>query len=195
MDLRRERGNTFESIGIFLFCCMLLGGCSREGGPIAVTDPDPRPQYAPGEVVVAFNDQVNEQEADAMVARVGLSWTSHFTKPFLLWVEILSGDPAEQAGRLRESPLVAWAEQRGNPNGREGAVYLAVGFNETATVETAEALIASDPERRVSSVVLPPKWGVVRVEPGSEQHWIELLQQESIVRSASLNYRAEPSRP
>ena len=178
-------------IGSLVLSCVLLAGCNHDSDPIAVTSPDPtQPRYVPGDVLVGFHDDVDEQQADAMVASHGLRWTSYFSKMFFVWVEVVSGDPAEHASRLSESTIVAWAEQRGTPEGREG-VYLAVEFNETATVESAEALIASDPGLRISSIQFPPKWGAVHVEPGSEQHWIEVLQKEPIVRYAQLNYYVE----
>jgi len=175
-----------RAIGITLLLgSLLLGGCSSGSLPI-VTSPDtPRPTYVAGDVIVGFYDNVDEQEADAMFTRHGLTWTSGFSKNFSVWAEVVSGSPAEHVSRLSESPIVAWAEQRGSD--------ILVLFNETASVESAQALINADPGLRVRSVVLPPKWGLVHVEPGTEQAWIETLQKEPTVRYAQLNHILYPT--
>jgi fervidolysin-like protein len=183
-----------------LFCCVVLAGCGSAPTapvdavptPVPIPIPLPGPPYAAGDVVVGFHDSVNEAQADAMFAVYGLAWRSYFSRRFTFWVEVVSGDPDVHAARLSESPIVTFAERRGNPNGRPDAVYIIVSFNEAATRESAQALIDSMPGLVVSSTLTPPKWGVALVEPGTEQHWIAVLEQEPIVRYAELNWLAYP---
>jgi hypothetical protein len=143
-------------------------------------------------VIVGFHDHVTEHQADSMFVAHGLRCKTQFSRLFAYWVEVESGDPAVHAARLEESPITLWAKRRGNPSGRPGGAYILVQFNTRATDESARALLDSMPGLRISSKLVTPKWGMVRVEPGTEQHWIEVLEREAIVRYASLNVIGDP---
>jgi hypothetical protein len=173
-----------------LLSCVLPAGCSSPTGPRQSTFAEP---YKAGDVVVGFYSEATEEQAGAMFAAHGLPWVSSFPKRFSYWVEVVSGDPEAHAAWLSESPIVIFAEHRGNPDGRPGADYIIVSFNETATTESAQTLIDSRPGLHVSSTLVAAKVAVASVEPGQEQYWIEVLKKESIVRYATLNYIAYPS--
>lgn len=175
-----------------LFSCVLIAGCRSATGPEERPSPAP---YKAGDVVVGFYADVTEEQAGALFAAHGLPWVSYFPKRFSYWVEVASGDPEAHAAWLSESPIVIFAEHRGNPNGTPGADYILVSFNETATTESAQALIDSRPGLQVSSTLVAPKAAVASVKPGQERHWIEVLEKESIVRYATLNYIAFTSAP
>lgn len=178
-----------DSIALLL-SCVLLAGCNGPTSPRQTTSAAP---YKAGDVVVGFYPEVTEEQAGAMFAAHGLSWVSNFPKTFIYWVEVVSGDPEAHAAWLSESPLVIFAEHRGNPNGSPGVEYIIVSFNETATPELAQKLIDSRPGLLVSSTLVAPKVAVASVDSGQEQHWIEVLQKESIVRYATFNYFVYPS--
>jgi len=173
-----------------LLSCVLLAGCNSPTGLRQSTAAAP---YKVGDVVVGFYSETTEEQAGAMFAAHGLAWVSNFPKRFSYWVEVVSGDPEADVAWLNESPIVIFAERRGDPNGRPGADYIFVSFNETATTESAQALIDSRPGLLVSSTLVAPKVAIASVEPGQEQYWIEVLKKESIVRYATLNYSAYPS--
>lgn len=186
---------TVKAVAIALLLpCVLLAGCSSSSSPTGPRQSTPPPAtYQAGAVVVGFYSEVTEEQAGAMFAAHGLSWVSYFPKRFSYWVEVVSGDPEAHAAWLSESPIVIFAEHRGYPNGSSGADYILVSFNETATTESAQTLIDSRPGLLVNSTVVAPKAAVASVLPGQEQHWIEVLKKESIVRYATLNYIAYPS--
>src|SRR5262245_12451863 len=175
-----------------LLSCVLLAGCSSPTGPrqSASAQSAPDAPYNAGDVVVGFYPEVTEEQAGAMFAAHGLSWVSNFPKRFIYWVEVVSGDPDAHAAWLSESPIVIFAAHEGNPNGRPGVDYVIVSFNETATTESAQTLIDSRPGLSVSSTLVAAKFAVASVEPGQELQWIEVLEKESIVRYATLNYIA-----
>src|SRR4029078_6481332 len=125
--------------------------------------------YKAGDVVVGFYSDATEEQAGAMFAAHGLAWGSNFTKKFSYWCEVVSGDPEADVAWLNESPIVIFAEHTGNPNGRPGADYIFVSFNETATTESAQALIHSRTGLHVSSTLVAPKLAIASVEPGQEQ--------------------------
>ena len=117
----------------------------------------------------------------------GLAWEPYFLKTFAYWVRVESDDLEGLVSRLTGSPIVAWAERRGNPNGEPYATYILVQFKDTATDAAAQALIDSIDGLRVSSKLFPPPWAVAHVEAGRETEWVETLKREPIVKYAELN--------
>ena len=174
-----------------LLACVLLGGCQSATRPVERISAPGVPAdsgYVAGDVIVGFHDTVTEAQADAMFATHRLTWESSFPRDFSFWVEVESGELGPYLVRLSESPIVSWAKQRGNPNGRPGGVYILVMFGIQATLESAQALIDSLPGLSVSSMLRAPASGVANVEPGTERYWIEVLEREPIVKYAHPNW-------
>jgi hypothetical protein len=175
-----------------LLSWFLLAGCgSSPTGPRQSQSP-PTFDYKAGTIIVGFYPDVTEEQAGAMFAAQGLTWVSQFPKTFSYWVEVVSGDPEADAAWLSESPIVISAET-GSPNGGPVANYIYVTFKGTATPESAQALIDSRPGLVVSSTHVAPKTAIASVQPGQEQHWIEVLTKDSIVRYATLDYIGIPA--
>lgn len=174
----------------FVLCLLLLAGCS--GSATRPVDPVPNPpqdpRYAAGEVLVAFHEGVSEQQANALFESYGLMWEPQFSRPFYFWLEVTSGDADAHAAALSQSPIVRVAEVRGNPNGSQGATYIFASFVGQATTAQAEALIGRIPSLRVASRSAHRGYGVVQVEPGTEEDWVTVLKTEPIVLDAGLNY-------
>ena len=181
---------SMKAAGVVFLFSLLLAGCADATRP-RVTNPAPDPLPAPphvaGEVIVGFHDDVTESQADSMFASHRLKWRSQFARDFAYWVEVEAGDPAAAVVLLKQFSIVRWAERRGNPLGNGSSSYILVFFKVTATQESARTLIDSLPGLRVSSILIPPRWGVAAVEVGREQEWIAILEREPIVKYASLN--------
>lgn len=154
-----------------------------------LTDNGSSLNYVLGEILVGFNDNVTEEEADNLVKSYGLTWTSHFSKLFSYWVKVIRNSEIDYMEQINNSEIVLWARNKGYSQGEAGFQYILVQFNIKATDETAQELINSFDNLEVSSKNMVQKWGLVNVEKGKEQDWINTLKNESIVRYAELNYR------
>jgi hypothetical protein len=144
---------------------------------------------AAGEIIVGFQDTVSEAQANALVQSYDLVWLSEFPHDFAYWVKVVSGAPADYIPSLESSDVVGWAKQRGKSDGEPGVSYLLVQFNNRATQETAQQLIASLPGLQLDSFLVAPKLGLVYVPEGAEELWIVRFQTHPEVRYAELNGR------
>jgi hypothetical protein len=152
-------------------------------------------EYLPGDVIVGFNDNVTEEEANLFFESYNLEWESHFPKMFSIWAdykpelkdmegynvrnnlsqEIVEKDKEDN----RANYIVLWAEARGD--------RILIQFNTRATEETADELLSSFEGLETESPYYASKWGVAKVIEGDEQEWIDIFKNESIIRYAELN--------
>src|SRR5262245_45350119 len=125
---------------------------------VTLTSYSPRffSEYASGQILITFRDNVSEDDAQRLIESYGLVWLSHFSREFSCWVGVLAGTPADYIASLKSSEIVAWADQRGWVNDPT-VPHLLVQFNTRATQQTARQLIASFPDLRLDAINVGPK--------------------------------------
>ncbi|MBN2517959.1 MAG: hypothetical protein JXB14_03870 [Candidatus Altiarchaeota archaeon] len=175
--------------------------------------------YAPGEIIVVFQDNAGEDEITNLVESYNLNWKEgypHFgeTSNFKAYVE-LPGDTIKNLSLIDEISdeiITKDGETHGGDYILAGAypislVYLekygkalmVIGFNDRATEQKARELIGNFEGLEIKEMMVsesPSKvtmrWGVVKVPEGEEQRWIETFESELIVKSAELNGFTKP---
>jgi hypothetical protein len=143
--------------------------------------------FAPGKVLVGFQDYVTEEQAIAFFNAGGLRFEPRFPGIFGgVWCRVVSGDPWEHIGRLEErSDIVMWAQWCGRG---DAWTWIIVAFNKWATVEAVTELLCSmeglQPDWESMDPFGGPKYGVVYVPEGHELAWILALEQHPIISYA-----------
>lgn len=137
--------------------------------------------YVPGDVIVGFTEDTEEEAAVALFQGAGVPFDSSFPHMFAVQCRVISGTPGQYIEALEESDIVLWADKISSG--------LIVQFNVRATVEAARELLSSfgglAPEW--GNIIRAPKWGVIKVDPGKELAWIVALESLPCVRYAELN--------
>jgi hypothetical protein len=88
---------------------------------------------------------------------------------------------------------VAWAEQRGNPNGVPNVAYIIVEFNDTATDAAAQPLIDSIDGLRVSAPVVTSGFATVAARCGVvRDRWVVSLTPASSMSTLCSMYASSP---
>ena len=165
------KNSYFLLIGLLIF---FLVGCSKS------LDDKPTYGYAPGELIIWFDDGATEEQANSLINSYNLGWKPGDNSAVSIWVKVISGSKEEHIASLEESNLVSWAEERAN--------NILVMFQDNITVKAANELINSFDGLEVLSVNQYPVWGVVIVPEGEEEKWTETFKREPIVNESTLNY-------
>ena len=150
---------------------------------------EPGRDFAAGQVLVVFNENVSEDESKNLIASQGLTFISSTPKMLNYWVKVLDGHPTDYIDSIESSDIVLWAKYRGNSQGNPETEYLLVQFNLKATQQTAQDLINSFDNLEIDfeTSVTSKSRGLVLVFPGSEYEWICKLKENERIESVELN--------
>ena len=170
-------------------------------GLIFIKKSDQEQNYVKGEIIIGFYDNVSEEEAIKLIESYNLKWSEHskfvgYPKTFFIKLNYKPELSAEEGWELRQDLAKEIVDKDKEFFGDNGIIkgseaygkQIFVTFNEKATEKSARDFIYLFNELTIDEIVYEPKSMVVAVPEDEEEKWIKILEKESIVRYAELNY-------
>ena len=179
--LRRVESSIMSNIKAKYFAYILILFLIFVINVVSATEVEKK-AFLPGTIPVIFYDNVTEGDVDVLMKLYGLTWESWFSKEFSYWVRVLDGLPEDYVGKLKEYPIVLWAEIRENSELELGFKFILVRFKVNESENEAKELISKFKSLKIESINAH-KVGIIKVNLGEERKWVDILKKEGIVKS------------
>jgi hypothetical protein len=174
-------------IGVIL----TIGGCSESDDTLVLPDNTLPPcgGYAPGKVVVIFDQDATIVEADIVVTSFDFPYTYLLQGEAVVRAEVAAVDLMDVRDRLLASPIVASV----TPTYRGGRTFLITIFSVGVSLDLARALIDSYSELTITRSDRHPIYVVFDVPVGEEDDWVIRFLEEDLVAESMRDSYACPT--